>query len=275
MLYSELFAVHRQQLKNNEFSTAVEALIEKAFAISRSEFWIRKNQPVRDAAGLRKFRGYFARLLADEPLAHILKEKEFYGVPFAVSPAVLIPRPETELLVEKALELLNSGPARVLDIGTGSGAIAVTMALRSAAVVTAVDTSRPALRICKKNIARFGLRQRIAVQAADLFPKKCAPFDMIIANPPYLSDRDWQELPPHIKHFEPRCALAAGPLGTEALARIIAGAARHLAPRGRLLLEIGHRQLRPVRALLKAAALREIEFRRDYNGIPRVIVACR
>ena len=91
MLYSELFATHLQQLNKDELSTAVEVLIEKAFAISRTQFWIKKNQSVRDAAGLRKFRGYFARLLANEPLAYILKEKEFFGEKIIVNPAVLIP----------------------------------------------------------------------------------------------------------------------------------------------------------------------------------------
>jgi release factor glutamine methyltransferase len=275
VLYSELLATHLQRLRRDESPAAVEILLEKAFAISRSQFWIRKNQPVRDAAALRRFKGYFARLAAGEPLAYILGEKEFFGAAFSVSPAVLIPRPETELLVEKALEILGGKPARVLDIGAGSGVIAITVARHGPARVTAVDSSRPALRICRKNVTRFGLQQSITVAASDLFPKKALPFDMIIANPPYLSDREWDELPPPIRLFEPRRALAAGPAGTEVLARIIAGAAAHLSAHGHLLLEIGYGQLRPVRALLKAAALRETEYRRDYNGIPRVVVACR
>jgi len=275
VLYSELFAAHLRQLKTGELSTAVEALIEKAFAISRTQFWIMKNQPVRDAAGLRRFRGYFARLRADEPLAYILKEKEFFGELFSVSPAVLIPRPETELLVEKALALIGENPWRVLDIGAGSGNISIVMAMRSAAAVTAVEKSRPAVRMLKKNIARFGLQNRIRVAIADLFPEKNPAFDMILSNPPYLSNQDWNELPAGIRLYEPRSALLSGPAGTEALAGIIAGARERLAPGGRLLLEIGYGQLRPVRALLKSARLRETENIRDYGGIPRVIVACR
>lgn len=275
MLYSELFAFHLQKIKTAELSGAVEALIEKAFAISRSQFWIIKNQPVRDASGLRKFRGYFARLLAHEPLAYILQEKEFFGEVFSVNRAVLIPRPETELLVEKALNLVCGDQARILDIGAGSGNISIIMALKSSATVTAVDMSRPALRVLKKNIARFGLQKRINVLAADFFPKKSEPFNMIIANPPYLSLKDWQALPPGIKLFEPRAALLAGPYGTEALERIIAGAPSHLSPGGRLLLEIGQGQLRVVLALLKSAKLREAEYIRDYRKIARVIIACK
>ncbi len=275
MLYRELFAASLQQLKKDELSTAVEALIEKAFAINRTQFWIKSNQPVRDRAGLKKFRRYFSRLLADEPLAYIVKEKEFFGEPFAVNPAVLIPRPETELLVEAALERSGDTPLRILDIGAGSGNISIVLALKSGSAVTAVDMSRAALRVLKKNIARFGLQNRIRVLAADLFPRPGLPFDMIVANPPYLSQKDWDDLPPGIKLFEPRCALLAGPAGTETLARIVAGAGAQLRPGGHLLLEIGRGQLRSVRALLKTAHFRERECVRDYGGIPRVIVASR
>jgi release factor glutamine methyltransferase len=275
VLYSELFAGALKQLKTVELSTAVEALIEKAFAISRTQFWIKKNQPMRDAVGLRKFRRYFTRLLAHEPLAYILKEKEFYGEKFKVNPAVLIPRPETELLVEKALDLLGQKPARVLDIGAGSGNISIVLALKSLSTVTALDMSRPALQVLKKNIARFGLQERVKALQADLFPKKPELFRMIVANPPYLSKKDWDELPPGIKFFEPRAALVAGPAGTEALEKIVAGAPGHLLPGGHLLLEIGQGQRQAVRGFLKSAGLRETECVLDYAGIERVIAACR
>lgn len=275
MLFSELFSDSLRELKKDELSTAVETLIEKAFAISRTQFWIKKNQPIRDRAGLKKYRRYFKRLLAHEPLAYILREKEFFGVPFAVSPAVLVPRPETELLVEKALELIDAKPLSVLDIGAGSGNISIILALKSPAAVTAVDTSRPALRMLKKNIARFGLQNRVRVLAADLFPNADKPFAIIVANPPYLSQKDWDGSPPEIKMFEPQNALLAGPAGTEVLARIIAGAGARLAPGGHLLLEIGRGQGRAVRAFLKAARFRETDCIRDYGGIARVIVASR
>ena len=275
MLYSELFAAALQQINSKEFSTAVEVLIEKAFAINRTRFWIIKNQPVRDGSGLRRFRRYFARLLANEPLAYILREKEFFGEKFAVSPAVLIPRPETELLVEKALGLLGDKLARVLDIGAGSGNISIVLALKSRATVAALEASAPALMVLKKNIARFGLQGRVKIIAADFFPKKIEFFHMIVSNPPYLSRQDWQASPPGIKHFEPRAALEAGRVGTEALERIVAGAPGFLHPGGHLLLEIGQGQLRAVRAFLKNAGLKETEYARDYRGIARVISACR
>jgi release factor glutamine methyltransferase len=275
VLYRELFAASLKQLPAGELSTAVEVLIEKAFAISRTQFWMNKDRPIRDALGLRKFRGYFRRLLDDEPLAYILKEKEFFGETFKVNRAVLIPRPETELLVEKALELIGDREARVLDIGSGSGNIAIVLALRSRSTVTALDMSQPALRLLNKNIARFGLQKRVKARPGDLFPKKPEPFHMIIANPPYLSRKEWHGLPPGIRLFEPRTALVAGPSGTETLERIIAGAPRYLSPGGHLLLEIGRGQLRAVRAFLKKSGFGGIECRRDYGGIARVISACR
>ena len=115
-------------------------------------------------------------------------------------------------------------PARVLDIGAGSGNIAIILALNSRATVTALEKSRPALRVLKKNIARFGLQERVQRSPATFSPKKPELFHMIVANPPYLSRKDWDDLPPGIKRFEPKAALVAGPTGTEALAKIVAGA---------------------------------------------------
>ncbi len=289
MRYSDLFAAALRLCGKNEMSTAVEVLIEDSFAISRSRFWIQKNQVIRDDNGLRRFRRRLRRLLANEPLAYILGEKEFFGHAFAVSPAVLVPRPETELLVEKALELLAEWPAvpprndgavslrngvsRVLDIGAGSGCIAISVALGSTATVTALEKSRPALRVLKKNIARFGLKKRVRPLAGDLFPLRGGPFQLIASNPPYLSRRDWQEAPAGIRRYEPKAALVAGAAGTELLARLVAQAPRWLVPGGHLLLEIGQGQRRALSGFLKAAGLKEAECVRDYAGIERVIVA--
>jgi release factor glutamine methyltransferase len=275
VLYSELFTTHLEQLKTGELSTAVEVLIEKAFAISRTQFWIKKNQPVRDAAGLRKFRRYFARLLANEPLAYILKEKEFFGEKFAANPNVLIPRPETELLVEKALALIGKKKVSILDSGAGSGNIAIILALNSNATVMALEKSKLAAAVLKKNIARFNLQKKVMAIGGDFFPGRQVSFDMIVSNPPYLSQRDWQHAPTGIKLFEPKSALVAGPKGTEALEKIIAGVPRYLKPGGYLLLEIGQGQHLAVLHFLAAANLRELECVRDYQGIERVVVACR
>jgi release factor glutamine methyltransferase len=285
VLYSELFASALGKLDHGEMATAVEVLIARAFRLSRTGFWIAKNQPVRDAAGLRRFRRALKRLLAGEPLAYILGEKEFFGKTFAVSPAVLVPRPETELLVERALAILGRTPAasagtmprrggaRVLDVGAGSGCIAITLALHAPVEVTALERSRPALRMLKRNIDRFGLQDRVHPLAGDLFPARPAVFQMIVANPPYLSRRDWRQAPREIRLHEPQEALVAGPAGTEMLERIIVRAPLWLESGGCLLLEIGQGQRRALRGLLQAAGLREVECVRDYAGIERIIVA--
>lgn len=275
MRYSDLFASALKELQKDELPTAVEVLIENSFGICRSQFWIRKNQPIRDVNGLRRFRRRFRRLLAGEPLAYILKEKEFFGENFRVTQAVLIPRPETELLVEKALDILTMKPARVLDIGAGSGNISIMLALRSQAQVTALEKSRPALRVLRQNIDHFKLEKKVKPLAGDLFPSKLTPYPLIVANPPYLSWQDWRESPASIKNFEPREALVAGRTGTEALEKIVAGAPYWLAPGGHLLLEIGQGQRLAVCGFLKAAGMREVECIRDYGGIERVVVAVR
>lgn len=274
MLYSELFTSAIKKLNKNELPAVVEILLEKSFGLSRTQFWLKKNQPIRNPNGLRKFRRLFARLLKNEPLAYILEEKEFYSHNFAVSPAVLIPRPETELLVEKALQLLPSS-ARVLDIGAGSGNIAIILALNSNVTVMALEKSKLALAVLKKNIVRFNLQEKVMAIGGDFFPAQPVLFDMIVTNPPYLSQRDWQNAPPGIKLFEPKSALVAGSSGTEALGEIIAGVPRYLKPGGHLLLEIGQGQRQAVLLFLAAANLRELECVRDYQGIERVIVACR
>lgn len=274
MLYSELFTSAIKKLNKNELPAAVEILLEKSFGLSRTQFWLKKNQPIRNPNGLRKFRRLFARLLKNEPLAYILGEKEFYSHNFAVSPAVLIPRPETELLVEKALQLLPSS-ARILDIGAGSGNIAIILALNSNATITALEKSKLALAVLKKNIVHFDLQEKVMAIGGDFFPAQPVLFDMIVSNPPYLSQRDWQHTTPGIKLFEPKAALVAGPAGTEALEKIIAGVPRYLKPGGHLLLEIGQGQRQAVLLFLAAVNLCELECVRDYQGIERVIVACR
>jgi release factor glutamine methyltransferase len=274
VLYCELFTAAIKKLNKNEWPTAVEVLIEKSFGLTRTQFWLRKNQPIRDPSGLRKFRRFFARLLREEPLAYILREKEFYSAIFAVNPAVLIPRPETELLVEKALQIL-AAPAQILDIGAGSGNISIILALNTASTVTALEKNRSALKVLRKNIVRFNLQNNVMALNGNFFPKKNKVFDMIVANPPYLSQKDWQELPVGITDFEPQSALVAGPLGTEALEKIIVGAPRYLKAGGHLLLEIGQGQHEPVSCFLKRAGFQEMECVRDYQEIERVIVARR
>ena len=205
------------------------------------------------------------------PVAYLLGKKEFWSLELSVSKDTLIPRPETELLVERALELLPARCARgVLDAGAGSGAIAIAIAKeRPESRIIAVDNSPAALAMARKNIAAHGLRRIRLIQADWLNFKHERPYDLIVGNPPYIAADD-----PHLKRgdlrFEPRAALVAGEDGLAALRQLVPGAARHLKPGGWLLLEHGWRQGRAVRALFKAARFGWVGTLRDHNRLERV-----
>ncbi|TCJ14777.1 peptide chain release factor N(5)-glutamine methyltransferase [Parasulfuritortus cantonensis] len=209
-----------------------------------------------------------ARRLAGEPVAYIVGEREFYGRPFRVGPATLIPRPETEHLVEAALARGGAG-ARVLDIGTGSGCIAITLKLeRPDWQVTAIDLSAEALAVARDNAERLGAE--LEWLASDLFaalPGRA--FDLIVSNPPYIPAAD-----PHLDRgdvrFEPRVALASGPDGLATIRAIVAEAPAQLAAGGWLLLEHGYDQGDAVPALLRGAGYTEVFLERDLAGLARV-----
>ena len=206
------------------------------------------------------------RRAAGEPVAYLVGHKEFFGLELQVDDRVLVPRPDTETLVEWALELLRDRPApRVLDLGTGSGAIA--LAVRSArpdARVEAVDRSADALAVAAANAQRLGLP--LELRQADWLDGATGPYDLIASNPPYVAAAD-----PHLAalRHEPLAALAAGPDGLDDLRRIVAAAPAHLRPGGWLLLEHGWDQAPAVRALLAGAGLGAVGSRNDLAGIAR------
>jgi release factor glutamine methyltransferase len=217
-----------------------------------------------------RFLDWAARRRAGAPIAYLLGRREFYGLSLAVNPAVLIPRPETELLVE--LSLARLGPraaARVLDLGAGSGALALAIKQhRPRAVVVAVEADLSALQTAKRNAARLGLE--IELRHGRWFePVRGERFALIVSNPPYVAEGD-----PHLEQgdlrFEPRSALVAGVDGLDALRAIAAGAPAHLEPGGWLLLEHGQGQDAAVRALLAAVGLAEVASWPDLAGIARV-----
>ena len=211
------------------------------------------------------------RRAAGEPLAYILGEKEFHGLVLQVDPAVLVPRPDTETLVDWALDLLR-GPLgavktpRVIDLGTGSGAIALAVKrAHGAADVTAIDASAAALSVAWRNAQRLGLP--IKLRAGDWWgAAESRRFELALANPPYIADDD-----AHLAALahEPRTALAAGADGLDAIRCIVAGAPAHLAPGGWLLLEHGHDQAPDVRTLLERAGFADVQSRADLVGIDR------
>lgn len=218
------------------------------------------------------------RRLRFEPIQYILGSQEFYGLPFKVAPAVLIPRPETETLVEAVVTHFQSVPARapirIADIGTGSGAIAVALAHSlPQAEITALDLSPEALKIAHENAGTNAVADRIRFLESDLLAAIAGelPFDAIVSNPPYIPLSDAPTLHPQVREFEPAQALFAGPDGLEIYTRLIPQAHALLKPGGLLAFEIGHGQRDAIAALL--ATWRNVSFIPDLQQIPRVAVA--
>jgi release factor glutamine methyltransferase len=250
---------------------ANEARLLLGHVLDRPSSWLMAHEDeALDEESLLSFASLAARRAGGEPVAYLVGRREFFGRDFTVSPAVLIPRPETELLVELAIAALGAGStAKILDLGTGSGCIAVTLALELAqAQVSAVDSSLAALAVAQQNAQRHGARLRLL--QSDWFAALAAErFDLIITNPPYVAAAD-----PHLDagdlRHEPPAALASGSDGLDAIRCIVADAPAFLAPGGRILLEHGHDQGAAVRDVLEAGGLAGVEQHRDLAGIVRV-----
>jgi release factor glutamine methyltransferase len=227
---------------------------------------------------LARIRALVTRRRASEPVAYILGRKEFYGRSFVVGPAVLVPRPDTEALVERALALLPAASdAYVLDLCTGSGAIAVSLAAeRSALRVDATDLSVEALAVARRNVEAQGLAGRVVLRQGDLFAALPAPqrFALVTANPPYIPSGDARSLPRDVVAHEPHLALFAGADGLDVVRRLVAAAPDWLVPGGTLLVELGAGQAAQALALVRAEK-RYVEARTlpDLAGIARVLEA--
>lgn len=243
-----------------------------AEALGRSRGWLYAHPEAAVPAPARaRFETLLARRQAGEPVAYLLARQGFWSLELEVGPATLIPRPETECLVELALARLPVGqPLRVADLGTGSGAIALALAReRPQARLVATDASAEALTVARRNAARLGLG-RVEFREGDwLVPLAQERFDLIASNPPYIEQDD-----PHLAQgdlrFEPPAALASGADGLDAIRVIVRDAGRHLHPGGWLLLEHGWRQGAAVRALLEVAGFTEVATERDLEGRDRV-----
>ena len=249
-----------------------EVLLAHALGISRSSLLTHQHLS-SDVA--EKFLVLIRRRSLHEPLAYIVGRKEFFSLDFEVTPAVLIPRPETETLVESALKFLAFRPeARVLDIGTGSGAIAIAIAANSPdCSVVATDKSGEAIQVADGNATRNGCDDRIAFVEVDLFPNDHSRCDLIVSNPPYIRDRDIETLQPEIRDFEPRLALTAGADGLSFYRRIATESRAWLKSNGAVMVEIGATQREAVEGLFRGAGFSQIHAVADLAGIDRVIYA--
>jgi len=225
-----------------------------------------------------EFEALISRRQTGEPIQYITGHAEFYGLPFAVAPGVLIPRPETEHLVEEVLRLVQDIPQpRIADIGTGSGAIAVALAhALQHARIAATDLSSQALTIARANAEHNHIADRIEFLEGNLLaPLSERKFEIIASNPPYVPLRDRDSLSVEVREYEPHSALFAGDDGLEIYRRLIPASRELLAPGGWLVMEIGYGQQPAIEELLRASDFREIHFVADYQGIPRVAVGRR
>jgi len=236
--------------------------------------------PVNDDERAR-FRGLVKRRGEGEPVAYLVGSKEFFSLPFGVSPAVLIPRPETEGLVIRVIDICQSAgeQARIVDVGTGSGAIAVTLAKRMPrATFVATDISPAALAVARDNATRHGVADRIEFVECDLLdtPAAVGPWDVIVSNPPYVREDEFDALPRDVRLHEPRTALVSGPTGVEVIGRLAAAAAKTLAPGGWLLVEVGPSTATAAEQVIAAhAELVPEPTLKDLAGLPRIVQARR
>jgi release factor glutamine methyltransferase len=271
-----------------------EVLLSFCLGCDRLEFYKNPDMTISETQ-LSTFRNIIARRLQWEPVAYITSRKEFWTFVLEVNSSVLIPRPDTEIIVEEALEVvkilestsdLDSGlrrndstqrPVRILDIGTGSGAIALALAFEiTGAKIIATDISEAALNLAQKNAAALGLKDKIDFRHGNLFEPVDGLFDIIVSNPPYIAAQEYKELPASVRVFEPSEALLAGESGLEFYEKLIYQAADFLQKNGWLLLEIGAKQEAGIRRIMEDSGFYDsIEMRRDYAGLPRVIKARR
>ena len=251
-----------------------ECLLAHALGTQRLQLYIEFEKPVSEAERAR-FRDLVKRRVGDRvPVAHLLGTKEFWSLAFAVGPDVLTPRPDTETLVQVGLDHLGQGPATVLDVGTGSGCVALAIASeRPEARITASEVSQAALAVAARNAQALGLEERVKFVCGSLFePVANERFDLVVSNPPYVAETLRSSLAPELAH-EPPEALFAGPDGLEVLRELIPGVAARLAPGGAFAVELSPGQAETAAGWCREAGLLDVTLHRDLAGRPRVVAA--
>jgi release factor glutamine methyltransferase len=261
-----------------------EAASLLAHALGRDRAYLFTHDEESPAAEkLTAFRTFVGRRAAGEPLQYLTGHQEFYGLDFEVTPDVLIPRPETELLVEAALEVLRAHASPLFcDVGTGSGCIPVALLHeRADARAVALDISPAALRVARRNAERHGVAPRLKTLASDCFDAlrgdevRRVTFPLIVSNPPYVAESDLAGLQREVRDHEPRVALTPGGDGLSVIRRLVSEAPAFLEPGGRLLFEIGFGQGEQVAALIDPKVWTLLDIRQDLQGIPRLVLLRR
>jgi release factor glutamine methyltransferase len=260
-----------------------EVLLAAARGCERIELYTAfSDEPAEDVRA--KFRDLVRRRAAGEPVAYLVGHREFYSLAFKVTPDVLIPRPETELVIValldevKRIDAAATGPLNIADVGTGSGVLAVCAAKKIAnCQVAAIDISKPALEVAKHNVERHGVAAQVEFVESDLFEQLSnRQFDFVVSNPPYVSELEMRDLPSDVADYEPHTALLAGKTGTEVIERLVVQAAARLKPPGSLIIEISPMlEERVHRIITQHAGLEVTRTVKDLAGHARVVVAQR
>jgi release factor glutamine methyltransferase len=263
-------------LATNEADLDARLLAEQVLGWDAARYFAYGHEPEPPTFREAYFR-LIARRMDREPVAYITGRQEFWNLTFEVTPAVLIPRPETEIIVEAALTAFHEPDAAFVaaDACTGSGCIAVALAHeRPSARIVATDISPEALAVARRNADRYEVSDRIRFVAGNLLESATGPFDLIVSNPPYVPDADRDALPAQVRDYEPPLALFAGPDGLESIRRLVAQASERLVAGGWLIIEIGYGQASSVNDLIASTAgLTIAEIRTDLQGIPRTAIA--
>jgi release factor glutamine methyltransferase len=267
----------RAGIDTDEAEIDAEVLARSVLGWDRAALIARWREPPPPSFDTR-FQSLVARRASREPVAFITGHREFWGLDFEVTPAVLIPRPETELIVEEALRHAREehAPETIIDIGTGSGCIAIALAAEfPSARVTATDSSASALAIAQRNAERLGVADRVRFVQADLLDDDVGQSDLIVSNPPYVPDGDAATLQTEVIDYEPRTALFGGTDGHDVIRRLLASAGDHLRSDGRVILEFGFGQDQALRDAALTAGWQVTRVSNDLQGIPRVAVLRR
>jgi release factor glutamine methyltransferase len=250
-----------------------QLLLAAVLDLERIALYVQHDRPL-DQTELDKIRPLARRRASREPLQYILGETEFWSLPFKVTPDVLIPRADTEILVEEALKYAGEEGV-LLDVGTGSGAIAVSLATELPAWrLSALDISPEALAVARANAALNGVAGRIDFRQGNLAQLPAEKYDLIVSNPPYIAAEEWAQLMPEVRDFEPQLALVAADGGLECYRLLAQQAHTCLNENGWLIVEIGYRQGDAVQQLFVEAGLTGVYLRQDYAGQPRVVGGC-
>lgn len=267
---------------------SAELLLSHVLGLKRIELYTQFNKVVQQEQ-LTQLHGFVKRAAEHEPIAYLTGKREFYSLEFEITPACLIPRPETELLVERAIEFLRKRNGEqpavslsnlfVCDLCTGCGCVAIAIARNFASCrIVATDISDTALEVAERNVTKHGLTNRVKLLKGDLFEPVIpglgpAKFDLIVANPPYVSEPEYEKLPKNVKDFEPKQALIAGKDGLDITRKIVTDAGRFLKPGGMLMLEIGNEQGPAVKKLMdESTCFENASICKDDQKLDRIAV---